>query len=141
MDITPSLAADRQVIQSYGPEGFRIGGAVYRHPVLVWPDHVERWEIADFSKLDLASFDRIITYEPKAEFILLGCGTKGIFLPPILKQALRDSSFGIDAMDTGAACRTFNIMLSEERPVVAALMVGQTPLNSISMASTISVCL
>jgi uncharacterized protein len=65
-----------------------------------------------------------MAYEPKAEFILLGCGARGMFLPPVLKQALRDAGLGIDAMDTGAACRTFNIMLTEERPVVAALMVG-----------------
>ena len=124
MDITPSITSDRQVIQSYGPEGFRIGNAVYRHPVLVWPDHVEEWFITDLAAMTVNAFQPIFTYEPQAEFILLGCGLRGMFLPPDLKQALREAGLGIDAMDTGAACRTFNVMLSEERPVVAALIPG-----------------
>ena len=123
MDITPNIPADAQVIQSYGPEGFQISHQVYRHPVIVTPDRVLAWQV-DLSNLSAADFEPLRTDDPPAEVILLGCGATGMLLPSALRQAIRALGFGIDAMPTGAACRTYNVMLSEGRRVAAAIVPG-----------------
>ncbi len=56
------------------------------------------------------------------EILLLGCGRRMGILPPALRQGLRASGIVVDAMDTGAACRTYNVLLAEERRVAAALI-------------------
>jgi uncharacterized protein len=122
MDITPAIATGRQVIQSYGSQGFRIGDKVYLGPALVLPDRVLEWQIGNLQNLSLADFAPLLSEDPRVEAILLGCGAVGIFIPPALRAELRQAGTTIDAMDTGAACRTYNVMLSEERRIAAALI-------------------
>jgi uncharacterized protein len=123
MDITPNIPVDAKVIQSYGPEGFQISNEVYRHPVIVTPDRVLEWKV-NLSSLSAADFELIQADDPPVEVILLGCGAAGMLLPSALRQAIRAMGFGIDAMSTGAACRTYNVMLSEGRRVAAAIVPG-----------------
>ena len=61
-------------------------------------------------------------FEMKPEVVLLGTGAKQVFLPPQLMMQFYNKGIGIEVMTTDAACRTFNVLVSEGRNVLAALM-------------------
>ena len=116
---TPALP-DRQVIQSYGDGRFRISGAVYINPLIVTIYKVFAWPVADLSALTLESLAP--AREAGIDILLLGCGATAAMMPATLRQALRREGITLDAMGTGAACRTFNVLSAEARRVAAALM-------------------
>ena len=122
MDVTPLIPADRQVIDSYGPGIFRVSGTLYEGPLLVFPDRTQVWNATLFAELTLQSFDFVRSAEPAVEILLLGSGPKMGLLPSKLRRELRDAGIVVDVMETGAACRTYNVLLSEERRVAAALL-------------------
>lgn len=123
MDITPLVHESAQVIQRYGNRQFTVSGKVYNNNIIVMPSQVITWpHQPTVESMDMEMFNLILKSKEKIEIILLGCG-KAIFpLPRLLRQQLKDRHIGIDAMDTGAACRTYNILLSEGRKVAAALV-------------------
>lgn len=90
--------------------------------VLVLPDGVVSWTIADITAMTVDSLAPVLAVSPRPEILLIGCGSRARFIAPPLRQALRDAGITIDAMDTGAACRTYNVLLAEERRVAAALV-------------------
>jgi len=121
MDITPLIPAGRQVIEGYSASGFRVSGALYAGSVLVFVDRTELWPV---SSLGAATLDRFapVVARGDVEILLLGCGRRPGIVPPALRQGLRASGIVVDTMDTGAACRTYNVLLAEERRVAAALI-------------------
>lgn len=121
VDITPLIPAGRQVIESYGPRGFRVSGLAYQGSILVFPDKVESWMAAIMAEVNFASLKPLLDHGG-VEILLLGCGKSIARLPEELRQALRRQGIVVDAMDTGAACRTYNVLLAEERRVAAALL-------------------
>lgn len=123
MDVTPLIRPDRQVIQSYGGGLFRISGQIYPHAVLVFPDRVLPWPVDDSRVMDdPAIFNDLIPYRDDIDILLWGTGARMIWLSPAVKSKLTFSGITPDIMDTGAACRTYNVLLAEGRRVVAALM-------------------
>jgi len=56
------------------------------------------------------------------EVLLIGCGPRMVLLPSALRRQIREAGIGMDAMDTGAACRTYNVLISEGRRAAAALI-------------------
>jgi uncharacterized protein len=122
MDVTPLITGDRQVIQGYGEGRFRVGGRVYEGSVLVFPQAVMSWPVADLAGLTLDSLAAVAAHAPRIEILLVGCGRRMAPLAPALRQSLRVQGIVVDTMDTGAACRTYNVLMSEERRVAAALM-------------------
>lgn len=126
MDITPAVAADRQVIQSYGPRGFRVSGVAYAGAVIVCPDATHPWPATTINEVTIASLGPIaarVGTEEAIEILLLGCGRRMLQVPPSLRAELRQIGVVIDAMDTGAACRTYAVLLTEGRRVAAALLL------------------
>ncbi|HEV2545801.1 MAG TPA: Mth938-like domain-containing protein [Stellaceae bacterium] len=121
MDVTPIIPAGRQVIDSYGPSGFHVSGAGYESAILVFPDATVVWNVASFAEVSIEALRPVIEHGG-IRILLLGCGRRTEFVLPALRQSLRGAGIVLDAMDTGAACRTYNILLSEERPVAAALL-------------------
>jgi uncharacterized protein len=117
----PLIPAGRQVIDSYGARSFHVSGAGYDGAILVFPDRTVRWEVTAFAEIDGASLRPVIEHGG-IEILLLGCGKRIQPLRPAVRQALRQAGIVVDAMDTGAACRTYNILLAEERRVAAALL-------------------
>lgn len=111
---------DRQVIQGYGDGRFRISGAVHASPVIVTIYKVFAWPVADLSALTLESLAP--AREAGIDILLLGCGATAAMVPPELRQTLRKEGISLDAMGTGAACRTFNVLSAEARRVAAALL-------------------
>ena len=122
MDVTPRVPAGRQVINAYGNGGFRIAGTAWSGSVLVFPGRTLGWPIRQMSELDFAAFAEVTTAEPRVEILLLGCGPSLQFLPRALRAELRQAGLVVDCMDSGAACRTFNVLLAEERRIAAALI-------------------
>lgn len=120
MDITPRIAADRQLIQAYGSGGFRISQTRYEGGVLVFPDRVLPWPVRSAAELGAENLAPV--QGAGVELLLIGCGRSTALIPPALRQTVRAWGAVIEAMDTGAACRTYNVLLSEERRVAAALI-------------------
>jgi len=120
MDITPLIDSDQHVIQSYSSDGVKISGQVYAHSVLVAPHYATQWPHS--TPLTLADFQPLIDVADSIDVVLLGTGSKMVFLAPDLKKALRAHDLHVECMDTGAACRTYNVLMAEGRRVVAALL-------------------
>ena len=122
MDVAPLVAADRQVIESYGRSGFRVSGVAYEGAVLVFPDATEPWaSAASIAALAADSLARVLAHGG-IEILLVGCGPRMTPFPGALRAALRAAGIVVDTMDTGAACRTYNVLLAEDRRVAAALL-------------------
>ena len=122
MDITPTTPEHRQVIESYGGGGFRVAGQVYQGSVLVIPQRTLAWPVARFDDITLESLAPVIAAAVELEILLLGCGPQLCLPPQDLCAALRGHGLVVEPMDTGAACRTYNVLVSEGRPVAAALI-------------------
>lgn len=122
MDITRVQAEGRQLIQGHRPGGFTIGGVRHQGSVLVLPDRTTAWSVVSLEGVTLTSFEALLAAEPKVEILVLGTGPRFILVERALREALRARGAVLEAMDTRAACRTFNVLLAEERRVGAALI-------------------
>ena len=123
MDITPIIPADRQVIEAYGQGSFRVSGVLYQGAILVFPEATQTWPPMEMAAVTVDSLQPV--FDKGADILLLGCGPRMLQVPRDLRQALRSAGIIVDAMDTGAACRTYNVLLAEDRRVVAALLPAQ----------------
>ncbi len=122
MEITPRVPADAQVIQSYGDGGFRINDRLFTGSLLVYPDRVAAWPVRSMAELTVESLAAVVGASPPVEILLVGCGRSLARVSEQIRHAMREAGIVIDGMDTGAACRTYNVLLSEERRVAAALI-------------------
>ena len=121
MDLTLLVPAGRQIIERYGPSGFRVAGVIYRGPVLVFPDRTEHWAAANAASVTWESLTQVVEHGG-VQILLLGLGRTMSAVSPALRSALRAAGIALEPMDTGAACRTYNVLLAEDRRVAAALM-------------------
>jgi len=104
----------------YG-EGFvMVNGQRHEGSMIVMPERLLAWDVKDFDSLKEADFQ--VFFELNLEILLLGTGPKQRFPHPRLTQALMRKRVGVEAMDLQAACRTYNILMAEERRVAAALL-------------------
>ena len=111
------------VIKALGADWVRIGDVDYRQNLVVTPDAVSTgWAPSGFAAL--AESDLAALLEHRPELVLLGTGAKQRLPHPRLLRALSEARVGVEVMDTSAACRTFNILIAEDRRVVAALVLG-----------------
>lgn len=122
MEITPLIPEGRQVIESYGDGRFRVSGVPIEGSILILPTATFPWSAVDPSGFTLDSFSPLLAADPPVEILLVGCGKRLVPLAPALRAALRDRGIGADPMDTGAACRTYNVLMAEGRRVAAALL-------------------
>jgi uncharacterized protein len=88
--------------------------------LIVMPDRLLPWDVAGFDALQEKDFEVFLALD--VEILLLGTGAKQRFPHPRLTQALLGKRIGVEAMDLQAACRTYNILMAEERRVAAALL-------------------
>ena len=122
MDVTPLLRPGQQIIQSYAGGGFRVSGQAYQGGVIVWPEETLPWSLTLFSALQISDFSSIYGHDPLPDVVLFGTGPTQQFLLPAVRQQLREKGLIIEVMDTGAACRTYNVLVAEGRRVAAALL-------------------
>ena len=121
-DITPAIPVDRQVIQSYGDGGFRISDVRHEGAVIVLPGRTVPWPVGSIAELTSDSLAPVHEAAADVGILLLGCGPQMTFVPSEVRRQVREWGIVIDPMDTGAACRTYNVLLSEARRVAAALL-------------------
>jgi uncharacterized protein len=122
MDVTPAIAVDRQLITRYGGGRFHVGGAVYEGSVLVFPERTELWPVSEPGQIDAAGLQAVLVQRPAVEILLLGCGVRAVPVPADARRQLSAAGITVEPMDTGAACRTYNVLLGEARRVAAALI-------------------
>ncbi|WP_373085769.1 Mth938-like domain-containing protein [Sneathiella sp.] len=121
-DISGLPKAGQQLINSYGDGGFRVSGVWYDSSSLVLPEMTLPWPVTHMDELSVDSLTDVIAKSSEVEILLIGCGTNMAFIEEDLRQSLRQHGIVIDAMDTGAAVRTYNVLLLEGRQVAAALI-------------------
>lgn len=110
-------------IRAYGPGQIRINDTDYRQSLIVGPQAVELEDLpASIVELEARHLERLFAHAP--EIVLLGTGPQLIFPTRELLLGVQEHGVGMEVMDTGAACRTFNVLLAEDRVVVALLLNG-----------------
>ena len=102
-------------VDSYGPGFFRIAGQLHEGGLLLLPDRVASW--AGFDDLET-----ILAEKAGFDILLVGTGADMQMLPPETRKSLEEAGFGVEPMPTPAACRTYNVLLSEGRRIAAALI-------------------
>lgn len=114
--------SDAQTINGYGPGWIGIDAEKIHHSVIVGSHGLRQaWNCARFEELTAEHFAQLATLE--TELIIFGSGTRNRFPPPAWLAPLMARRLGLETMDTAAACRTYNILASEGRNVVAALIL------------------
>jgi uncharacterized protein len=121
MDLTLDHPGDRLSIRSVSPAGIQIGDHLYPGPLIVSArELVPSWDASRLQDLDERQLDPVFGLAP--EIVLVGTGPVQRFPPPELLMCFYRRSIGVEFMTTRAACRTFNVLVSERRNVVAALL-------------------
>jgi uncharacterized protein len=109
-------------IEAYGKGGFAFADMSHRGSLLCLPEAIWAWPVARPDQIDKASLARMFAAADGIDTLIIGTGTD-VWLPPqALREALREVRVGLDAMQTGPAIRTYNIMIGERRRVAAALI-------------------
>ncbi len=111
-----------QYIRSYGPGRFLISEREWRESVLVTPALTIPWTVATAGDLSLASLAPLQSLATPTELVVLGCGPRAVFIAPDLRAALKAAGMALEVVDTGSACRIYNVLLAEGRRVAAALI-------------------
>lgn len=112
----------RAPIDAYGNGGFRFAGMSHRGSILCLPSGIYGWAPASLEDFAVEAFDKVLDEAADIEMLLIGTGTRLVPIARPLKETFRSAGILSDPMSTGAAVRTFNVLLSEERAVAAALL-------------------
>lgn len=123
MKFVPETLQGANLISRHAHDRLWIGAEAFEGSVLVpWVGAVARWDVKAWADLCTADFERMAAFEP--ELVIFGSGSRMRFAPPALLKPLIERRIGIECMDTAAACRTYNVLASERRCVLAALLLG-----------------
>ena len=109
-------------IDAYGKGGFAFAGMSHRGSLLCLPDGIWAWEVTRPDQIDRFSLERVFAAANSIDTLIVGTGAELWLPPPDLRAALRAVRVVLDAMQTGPAIRTYNIMMGERRRVAAALI-------------------
>lgn len=121
VDLTLEAPGDHHFVRAISEQGIRIGDTTYRRALVVTATQlISDWNPQDMTQLTVADLEAIIALEP--EVVLLGTGARQQFLEARDMYRFYEHGIGIEVMDTEAACRTFNVLVTEGRNVAAALM-------------------
>ncbi|MDH4990092.1 Mth938-like domain-containing protein [Aquamicrobium lusatiense] len=112
----------RAPIEAYGNGGFRFADMSHKGSILCLPSGIYGWEPADPLSLTVTDFDRLLAEAADVEVFLVGMGPDLRPLPRPLREALKQAGIASDPMSTGAAVRTYNVLLADNRAVGAAFI-------------------
>jgi len=107
-------------IEAYGNGGFRFAQMSHKGSILCLPSGIYAWERPELDAL--AAYARVFAEREALALLLLGTGRSPTRPADAIARAFRDAGLALEAMDTGAACRTYNVLIAEGRPVAAALV-------------------
>lgn len=121
MELTLERPGDHLYIRSVSAEGVQVGDRLYPGPLILSASELlTDWPVRDLGELNEARLEPLFALAP--EVVLLGTGPVQVFPPAELLMHFYGRNVGVEVMTTRAACRTFNILVSERRKVVAALL-------------------
>jgi uncharacterized protein len=109
-------------IEAYGNGGFRFGGMSHRGSLLCFPDGIWAWPVVAISDLNKAALAPVFAHGEMLDVFLIGAGRDPWVLPAPLRELFHARSISVDVMTTGAAVRTYNILLAENRRAGAGLI-------------------
>jgi uncharacterized protein len=110
-------------VEAYAPGRIVIDGQDYQGGLILSPERIiTGWGPAEPAGLSVAHLEPLIALAP--QLIVIGTGARQVFPDPLVLQTALAEGLGVEVMDTGAACRTYNLLMAEGRKVAAGLMVG-----------------
>jgi len=112
----------RYQIDAYGNGGFRFADMSHRGSILALPSGIKTWPVGSMKELSDEAFAPVFAEAGEIELLLIGTGADIAALPGGFRERFREAGIGLDVMQTGAAARTYNILLAENRKVAAALI-------------------
>jgi uncharacterized protein len=112
----------RYPFDAYGNGGFRFADMSHRGSVLALPSGIKAWPITSITELTDEVLEPIFAEAGEIDLLLLGTGADVAAIPNAFRERFREAGIGLDVMQTGAAARTYNILLAENRKVAAALI-------------------
>lgn len=122
MKFQPDTLDGVNSISRHDPGRIVVGPTAWTHSLVVpWTGQVQAWDVVRFEDLHADHFERLAALQP--ELVIFGSGSRMRFAPPALLRPLIERRIGVECMDTAAACRTYNVLVSERRSVVAALIL------------------
>jgi uncharacterized protein len=124
--LEPARFPGRAPIEAYGNGGFRFADMSHRGSILALPSGIEEWRVKAAVDITPQAVRRLLDEAAGIEILLIGTGTAMFPLPADTRAALEAAGLYPDPMSTGAAVRTFNVLLSEERQVAAALVAVES---------------
>lgn len=122
MSAAPARYPGVAPIEAYGNGGFRFAGMSHRGSILCLPSGVYAWEPA--TPLDAASLARAFAEKDSIRLLVLGTGSRHVQPAAGVRRAVAEAGLALEVMSTGAACRTYNVLLAEGRPAGAALIAA-----------------
>jgi uncharacterized protein len=123
MKFTLEASSRVNLIRAYSPTEVRVGEQSLRASCIVTADTViSEWEPASYAELTPSHLEAVLALKP--ELVLLGTGATQRFPPSQIRAALIAHGVALEVMDLGAACRTYNILVQEDRRVAAALFLS-----------------
>jgi len=122
MSYAPPRYPARAPIDAYGNGGFRFAHLSHRGSILCLPSGIYAWPASSPNEIGAASLAAVLVEKDALSLVLLGTGQNQQLPDACLRRAFETAGIGLEAMDTGAACRTYNVLLAEGRRVGAALL-------------------
>ena len=121
MELTKESVQSKNFIRNYENNMLYIGKSCYRHDILISKNNITKWELSDITNLSLKDLSGLLKLNP--EIIIIGTGNKMIIPEKEIINEINKQGIGFEYMITNSACTTFNILLADERRVVAGLHV------------------
>lgn len=109
-------------IDAYGNGGFRFASMSHRGSLLLLPSGVYGWAPASFDDVSIDLLAPVFNASDTIEFLMLGTGVAQLFPTSEIRAAFSERGIGLEVMDTGAACRAYNVLLAEQRAFAAAVI-------------------
>jgi len=117
--------SNQNIVTGYGPDYIEVSRVRHQGSLLLAPDlAVQSWGVVTIAQVTAVDFAPVLALEP--ELVLVGTGARQHFLTPQVLRPLIEAGVGFEMMDTGAACRTYNILTAEGRRVVGAFLLPGT---------------
>ena len=131
MDLTLEKPGDHLFIRSVSAEGIQVADEFYDSSIIVSANLViPDWPVESVENITEQHLERVLDLQP--ELVLIGTGARQAFLPPLQMMFFYSRQIGVEVMTTDAACRTFNVLVSESRNVIAALIQDRGLLTPVS---------
>lgn len=122
MEVRDAHFPGRAPLEAYGNGGFRFADMSHRGSLLCVPSGIYGWDLTAATEFSEEAFQKVFQEQDDIEVLLVGTGKDLVPLPPALKEMFREAGILADPMSTGAAVRTYNVLLSEDRAVATALL-------------------